>query len=103
LVTGMAILQLVAASANAMPNSISGGIASGTLEALFATPTPLPQLLAGMSGFGILWAAARATLLVVAFAVVGGGLSLSHVPLAIVIAVLLVLAHLPIGIVAASM
>jgi ABC-2 type transport system permease protein len=103
LITGMAVMQMVGASANGLPTAVSGGISSGTLEALFATPTPLPHLLAGMVGYGLIWAVLRGVILIAIFAVVGGGVAMGSIPLAALIMALLVVAHLPVGIVAASM
>jgi ABC-2 type transport system permease protein len=103
LIAGLAVTQVANVAARGLPNSVSGGISSGTLEALFATPTPLPQLLVGMMGYDLLWAVVRATLLVVGFLIVGGSLAFAGLPLAAVILVLLVVAYSSVGIVAASM
>ncbi len=103
LLTGMVALQVVTAVAMGLPNAVSGGIASGTLEALFATPVALPRLLIGLVGYGLLWACIRGTLLLVGFIALGGAVSVSALPLAGAIVLLLILAHLPLGLLAASM
>ena len=103
LITGLAVTQVLNVAARGLPNSVLGGINSGTLEALFATPTPLPHLLVGMTGYGLLWALIRATLLVGGFLIVGGSLALAGLPVAAGILVLLVLAYFSVGVVAASM
>lgn len=102
LVTGLAVMQLVGVSIRSLPASISGGIASGTLEALLATPTSLPQLLAGMTGYGMLWATAKAATLILGIVVFGGVIAVKGLPVAILILALLVLAHLPLGLLLAS-
>ena len=102
LIAGLAMMQLVGMSIRALPNAISSGIGSGTLEALFATPAPLPALLAGMMGYGLIWAAFRAIVLVIGMAVLGGPLSIDGIPLAAAILLLTVLAHLPIGVLMAA-
>lgn len=103
LITGMAVMQLIMAGINGLPNAVSGGIRSGTLEALFATPTPLPYLLLGMMGYGFLWAVVRSILLIAGYAVVGGQIAFGSIPLAALILALTILAHVPVGLVAASM
>ncbi len=103
LIAGMAVMQVVDVSVRGLPNSLSSAIGSGTLEALFATPTPLPYLLTGMVGYMLIWSVIKSVLLVVAFALVGGGVAVQGIPLALLILALLVLAHAPIGMVAASM
>ena len=103
LITGMVILQFLSVGMNALPNSVSGGIGSGVLEALFATPTRLSRLLVGMIGYETLWAAFKGVLLLVAFVVVGGEVAPSGIPLAMGILLLLLLAHLPLGLLAAAM
>ncbi|TVR67633.1 MAG: ABC transporter permease [Gemmatimonadales bacterium] len=103
LITGMVILQFLSVGMNAVPNAVSGGINSGVLEALFATPTRLERLLAGMIGYETLWAAFKGLLLLVAFVAVGGEVALSGIPLALGILVLLFVAHLPLGLLAAAM
>ncbi|HEX6925895.1 MAG TPA: ABC transporter permease [Longimicrobiaceae bacterium] len=102
LVTGLAAMQLVGVSIRSIPASISGGISSGTLEALLATPASMPQLLAGMTGYGMLWATAKAATLILGIVIFGGAIALKGLPLAILILVLLVLAHLPLGLLLAS-
>jgi ABC-2 type transport system permease protein len=98
LITGLAVMQIVGTSVRALPDSISNGISSGTLEALFATPVALPKLLGGMMGHGLLWSSFRSLLLIAGISVVGGTLAVSGLLPAAAILVLLVLAHLPIGI-----
>lgn len=103
LIARMAVMQVIDVTVRGLPTSLSSAIGSGTLEALFATPTPLPHLLAGLVGYMLIWSAIKAGLLLVAFALVGGGLAVQGIPMACVILALLILAHVPIGLVAGSM
>lgn len=102
-ILGIAVMQVVNVSMRELPNAISGGISSGTLESLFATPTPLPVLLIGMVGHGMLWGVARCALLVAGFALTGGSLVVQAIPFAASMLLLLVLAHSSIGLLAAAM
>ncbi len=102
LVIGLAAMQLIGISVRGLPQAIAGGITSGTLESLFSTPTSLQQLLAGLTGYGILWAVIRSSLLIAGIALFGGTLFWTGVPLAALIVALLVLAHLPFGVLLAS-
>jgi ABC-2 type transport system permease protein len=103
LIIGTAVLLAVNTSIQALPQAISSGITSGTLEALFATPGRLQELLVGMIGYDMLWASLKAVLLVVAFAAFGGPVIITGIPTATLVLVLLVLAHFAFGLVAASM
>lgn len=103
LITGMVVLQVLSVAMSALPGAISGGISSGVLEALIATPTRLNRLLVGMVGYQTLWAIFKGFLLLVAFALVGGQVAVSGLPLALATLSLLFLAHFPLGLMAAAM
>lgn len=98
LVTGIAVMQVVGVSMRSLPAALSSGISTGTLEALFATPTPLPQLLAGMMGHGLLWSMLRSSLLILGLLLFGGSIVPAGIPAALVAFGLLLLAHIPLGI-----
>lgn len=97
LVLGLAAYNLAVASANSLPSAVASGIGAGTLEPLLATPAGTPSVLAGLSGYGMLWAALRALMLV------GGGLALglrpdaTGLPIALVALLLVVVAYAAIG------
>lgn len=103
ILVGMATLSLVSVAVTALPGQIGAGIRTGTLEALLATPTPLPSLLVGMAGFKIQWAAIRAALFLAAGWALGADLALTHLVPAILIIVLLVATHLAFGLAAAAL
>lgn len=103
LITGMAVLGVISVSMTALPGAVSGGIGSGTFEALFATPTRLAHLLLGMVGYSTLWAVFKGLLLLAGFVAVGGAVAPAGVPVALLVLALLFLAHLPVGLMAAAM
>jgi ABC-2 type transport system permease protein len=88
---GLAVFFLVSSALLALPNAISGGIGSGTLEALLATPARLPAVLLGLVGFDLSWSALRAAILLLAALPLGVHLLPARAPLALA-ALLLVLA-----------
>ncbi len=103
LVVGIAAIYFLNFAMNTLPGAVSGGIRSGTLEALIATPTRLPTLLAGMMSYAFTLTVVRSVLLLLALAVTGAPIAWSGIPLAVVIALLLILAHLPVGLIAAAL
>lgn len=103
LITGILAIQTLGTVMDALPGSVGGGIRSGTFEALFATPTPLRNLLVGMVGYDTLWSMIRGLLLLAGYVAVGGTLAWSGVPLAALIFLLLLVAHFPVGLMAAAM
>lgn len=103
LITGMIGMQLIGTGMRVLPNAVSSGIVSGTLEALLATPAGLFRLMAGLQGFDLLWAATRGALLFCGYLVLGGDVSWSGVPMGLVVLALLVVAHMPVGLLATAM
>ena len=103
LVLGVAVLPLVSAAVGTLPAAIAGGIGTGTLESLLGTPIRLPALVAGLCGYSLLWGALRAILVVVAGVVLGMHVAWGQFALSATIVALIVLAYLPVGLVAASL
>jgi ABC-2 type transport system permease protein len=103
LVLGVAVLPLVSAAVGTLPAAIAGGIGTGTLESLLGTPIRLPALVAGLCGYSLLWGALRAILVVVAGVVLGMHVAWGQFALSATIVALVVLAYLPVGLVAASL
>lgn len=102
LVVGMMTFSFMGTAVNRLPSVVSSGIGNGTLEALFSTPPSFPVLLSGMAGYGFVWTAAKSVLFLVAAWLLGANLSLVHAPEAAGILALIVLAHLPFGILGAA-
>ncbi|HVT41084.1 MAG TPA: ABC transporter permease [Gemmatimonadaceae bacterium] len=103
LIVGMMVVTVVTATLYALPNAISAGVANGTLEALFTTPTPVWVLLAGLSGYEVLFAIVRATALLLAAAAFGAHVAWDRMGPALPILILLILAHIPIGLIGGAM
>lgn len=102
LVVGMMTFSFMGTAVSRLPSVVSSGIGNGTLEALFSTPPAFPTLLAGMSGYGFAWTAAKSALFLGAAWLLGANLGWSQAPEAALILALIVLAHLPFGILAAA-
>lgn len=102
LVVGMVTFSFMGTAVSRLPSVVSSGIDNGTLEALFSTPPPFPVLLGGMSGYGFVWTAGKTLLFLMAASLLGANLSWAQAPEAALILVLIVLAHLPFGILAAA-
>lgn len=100
---GMVVFSLLSAAVTATPNAISGGISNGSLEALLTTPVRMPELLLGLSSFDVAWALVRAVVVLTAGAVLGARLVWGSIPLAIAIALLIVLSYIPFGLIASAM
>ncbi len=103
LVVGLATAAYIGFAMRSIPAAISGGISSGTLEALFATPTRMSVLLAGMVGYPFLRTTAQALIMLAAILVAGGTIVVASIPMALVILALLLAAHAAVGLVAAAL
>lgn len=91
LVVGLGTFTLVSTALLALPNALTGAIASGTLEAMLATPARIPAILLGLVSYDFSWSAIRVTLLLLVSVGLGSGLMLAGIPIASV-ALLLTLA-----------
>lgn len=103
LIVGMISLSFVASAATELPDTIHGGIRNGTLEALLSTPAGLPQVLAGMTGYGFLWTGARALVLLLAAWVLGADPVWSRLVPGLLVLGLIVATHIPFGLMAGAM
>jgi len=102
-VVGTIAYLLLMTTVGALPEAIRSGIGRGTLEAMLATPTPLPFLVTGMVGFPLLWTALRAGVVLISAWFLGAHVSWDRLVPALGILALLVLAHLPFAFVTASL
>ena len=100
---GTAILTLVAPGLSSFSSAVSGGLSSGFFEALLTTPTSLPALLAGQTGYAFAWALARVALLVVAGTALGVDVHWLRLPEALLVTAIIVAAYAGIGLVAAAL
>ncbi|MGH7622635.1 MAG: ABC transporter permease [Gemmatimonadaceae bacterium] len=103
LVIGMIALMFVSTTVSSIPDAIGAGIGNGTLEALLATRASIPSLLAGMVGYSFIWTAVKAVLFMALALALGLHLTWSATLSGILILVLIVLAHVPFALLAASL
>jgi ABC-2 type transport system permease protein len=103
LIVGLIGLQLVSTTIFAVPGALQSATSTGTLEALLATPTPIVALLAGLSGYEVLLSALRGLVMLLAATLLGAHVAWSQLGASIPIMALLILAHLPVGIITAAM
>lgn len=102
LIVGMVAFLLLPAAVNTMPTQTSMGVNTGVLEALLGTPAGMASVLLGLAGFNLLWTTVRAGVLLLGGWFLGAALMWSQVGPALVVLVLIVLAYLPIGMLAAA-
>ncbi len=103
LVIGFIALIFVSTTVSSIPDAVGSGIGTGTLEALLSTRASIPSLLAGMVGYSFLWTAVKALLFLALAMVLGLHLSFAASLSGIFILVLIVLAHIPFALIAASL
>src|SRR5690606_6812118 len=63
LVVGTASLLFLTTTLGTLPGAIGSGIVTGTWEALLATPAPRWTILAGLSGYPLLWSTLKCVVL----------------------------------------
>jgi ABC-2 type transport system permease protein len=71
LVMGTVAYLLLAAAVDSLPRALERGINTGTLELIFSTPSSVPSLLVGLTGYELLWATARCVVVLGAAAAFG--------------------------------
>lgn len=103
LLLGLATYSLVSVAVVALPAAVASGIGSGILEALLATPTSTPTLFAGLGAFDLAYASLKAGILLAAGWLLGANLLPGHLLPGAAVLLLIVLAHLPIGLIGAAM
>jgi ABC-2 type transport system permease protein len=87
----------------AIPEALQSGVSTGTLEVLLSTPTRVPTLLAGLTGYNFSWAGIQALFVLLVGWLLGAPVAWGQGVLSLAIVVLIVLAHLPIGLIAGAM
>ena len=102
-IVGLITLTFVQTAVSAPHSALAGEISTGSFEALLATPTSIPELLAGMIGQGFSMTAIRAVVVLAFSAALGAHVVWSAGGAAIVILTLIVLAYLPYGIASAAL
>jgi ABC transporter DrrB family efflux protein len=102
LIVGLATQRLMSTTLTALPQNISAGIRTGTLEALFITPVRLPTLLAGMISYRTLWSFIEALLLLVVGVFLGAQLIPERIPAALGIVLVIAFAYAAFGLLGAA-
>ena len=103
LVIGFIALIFVSTTVNSIPDAVGGGIGTGTLEALLSTRASIPSLLAGMVGYSFVWTSVKAILFLLLAMMLGLHLSFAASLSGILIVIMIVLAHIPFALMAASL
>lgn len=103
LVIGFIAIIFVSTTVNSIPDAIGGGIGTGTLEALLSTRASIPSLLAGMVGYSFVWSAVKAILFLLLAMILGLHISIGASFSGILILIMIVLAHVPFALMAASL
>ena len=103
LIVGLIALNVVSSTVHALPGGLQTATSTGTLEALLATPTSVSALVTGLSGYEVLLALLRGFVMLVAAGLLGAHVAWLQLGASIPIVALVVLAHLPIAIIAAAM
>lgn len=102
LVVGLAAQRILWAAMEALPTTLGSGIRTGTLEAFFATPVAVPTLVVSMMTYKIVWGLLEGVLLLVAGWLLGMRLEPGHLLAGGLVVSLIVLAHVPFGLMASA-
>ena len=100
---GMFAVGVVGSALSALPDAISRDLNSGFFEAVVSTPTGPGAVALGLSGYSIMRNTLRGAILVMAGTVLGINLAWERLPYALVIILLIVLAHFGIGLIAGAL
>lgn len=103
LIVGSATFAFLPIAVKALPTTLTSSITSGTMEAVLGTPTSIPVMLTGMMGYNFAWTLVRVGLMVVAGWLLGATIDWVQLPAALLLLFLVVIAHVPIGLIAAAL
>lgn len=103
LVVGIVTFLLIPVSVNTLADEIGAGINTGVLEALLGTRISLTELVAGLIGFNLLWTGLRAIVMLIGAWLFGAAILWSQIGPALLILPLIVLAYVPLGMIAAAL
>lgn len=103
LTVGLFATSVVASCVQALPDAITSDLNSGFFEALVSTPAGIGSVAVGLSGYAILRSAMRGGTLVLAGAALGMHLVWTRLPEALLVILLIALAHFGIGLVAGAL
>ena len=94
---GAAVFSLLSTCATALPGALDGAIARGTFEAMLGTPARLRAICAGLMGYGVLWSALRAAILLLAAVALGARVVWVGMPLGLLLVALTMLCYAGVG------
>jgi hypothetical protein len=94
LVFGLAMLTVLSAAVNMLPQAITGTIGNGTLELILTTPARVPSVVLGLVAYDLTWAVLRASILILAGVAFGMSTHLAGIPMALLALALTVAAYL---------
>ena len=103
IVVGTVAMLFISAAVGTLPGVVGGGISTGIWESLLATPARVPALLGGLTAYELLWTLARSIALLLAAWALGARIEWSGAVLSLGVLALIVLAYLPIGVMAAAL
>lgn len=103
LLVGLSGVAMLSVSILALPRAIGGGVGSGTLEALMATPTTLPRLFVGMSAYELAFALVRTLLTLGVGWILGANLQAGGLLAGVAILVLIAVVHYPIALIGSAL
>lgn len=102
LVVGTIAMMLIATALGTLPGAIGSGISTGVWEAQLGTPARVWGLVSGLAAYELLWTLAKALVLLLVAWLLGAQIAWSGLALATGVLLLIVLAYLPIGILAGA-
>lgn len=102
LIVGTIVMGFLPVAVQSIPGAVNGAIGAGTLETLLDTPTSVGGVLTGLVAYDAVFNAARSIVLLAAGALLGATFSWSLLPAALVVLALIVVAHIPFGLMAAA-
>lgn len=102
LVVGLVAQRILWAAMISLPNTLSSGIRTGTLEAFFATPVGTPALVAGLMTYKTLWGIFEGCLMLATGWLLGARLEADHLLLSLVLIMLITVVHVPFGLLASA-
>ncbi|MHB1224975.1 MAG: ABC transporter permease [Gemmatimonadaceae bacterium] len=102
LVVGTVALLFITSALTTLPTAIGSGISTGSWESLLSTPARAWGLLAGYSAYDLAWNAVKAAALLGTAALLGAQIAWGGLLLSLGIIVLIVLAYLPLGVIAGA-
>lgn len=102
LVVGTVALLFITSALSTLPAAIGSGISTGSWESLLATPARAWGLLAGYSAYDLAWNGVKAAALLATASLLGAQIEWSGLLLSMGIIVLIVMAYIPLGVIAGA-